>query len=133
MGKVACRAWSCIKQIAVFSNCLNVRERSQEVKIELLYFEGCPSYQTALECLEEVIKEQKLSVHVEMVKIESDEEALKNRFLGSPTVRVNGLDIEPSARERGNFSMCCRLYPEAGKMVGWPSKDLIRHAIEEAL
>ncbi len=103
------------------------------MKIELLYFDGCPSYQTALKYLEEVIMEGKLDVHVEMVKIESDEDVLKSRFLGSPSVRVNGLDIEPSARERGNFSMCCRLYPEAGKMVGWPSKDLIRHAIEEAL
>ncbi len=103
------------------------------MKIELLYFEGCPSYQTALKCLEEVIKEQKLSVHVEMVKTESDEEALKNRFLGSPSIRVNGLDIEPCAQERGKFSICCRLCPEAGKIAGWPSKDLIRHAIEEAL
>lgn len=102
------------------------------MKIELLYFEGCPSYQTALNYLEEVIKEQKLSVQVEMVKIESDDEALKNRFLGSPTVRVNGLDIEPGAQERGDFSMCCRVYFEAGKMTAYPSKELIRHAIEEA-
>ena len=102
------------------------------MKIELLYFEGCPSYQTTLNYLEEVIKEQKLSVQVEMVKIESDDEALKNKFLGSPTVRVNGLDIEPGAQERGDFSMCCRVYFEAGKMTAYPSKELIRHAIEEA-
>jgi len=102
------------------------------VKIEFLYFDGCPSYQTALKYLEEVIKEQKLDVHVEMVKIESDEEALKNRFLGSPTIRVNGLDIEPGAQERGDFSMCCRVYFEAGKMTACPSKELIRHALEEA-
>lgn len=102
------------------------------MKIELLYFDGCPSYQTALKYLEEVIKEEKLGVQVEMVKIESDEEAQKNRFLGSPTVRVNGLDIEPSAQERGDFPMCCRVYFEAGKIMGWPSKELIRHAIEEA-
>lgn len=103
------------------------------MKIELLYFEDCPSYQTAQKYLEEVIKEQKLGIQVEMVKIESDEEALTNRFLGSPSVKVNGLDIERSARERGDFTMCCRLYPEAGKMVGWPGKDLIRHAIEAGL
>ncbi len=102
------------------------------MKSELFYFEGCPSYQSALKYLKEIIKEQKLGVQVEMVKIESDEEALKNRFLGSPTVRVNGLDIEPRAQERDDFSMCCRLYFEAGKMTGWPSKELIRHATEEA-
>lgn len=102
------------------------------MRIELLYFDGCPSYQTALKYLEGVIKEEKRDVHVEMVKIESDEEVQQNRFLGSPTIRVNGQDIEPSARERGDFSMCCRLYLEAGKITGWPSKELIRHAIEEA-
>lgn len=102
------------------------------MKIEFLYFEGCPSYQTALKYLEEIIKEEKLDVRVEMVKIESDEETQKNRFLGSPTIRVNGLDIEPSAQERGSFSMCCRLYLETGKITGWPSKELIRYAIEEA-
>ena len=102
------------------------------MKIELLYFEGCPSYQTALKYLEEIIKEQKLGVHVEMMKIESDEEALKNRFLGSPSVRVDGLDIEPGAQEREGFSMCCRLYFEADKRTGWPSKELIRRALEEA-
>lgn len=102
------------------------------MKIELLYFESCPSYQTALKYLEEIIKEQKLGIQVEMVKIESDEEVQKNRFLGSPSVKVNGRDIEPSARERGDFTMCCRLYFEAGKMTGWPSKELIRHALEES-
>jgi len=65
------------------------------VKIELLYFEDCPNCQTTLKHLKEVIKEKKLHIQVRMVKIESDEEAWENRFLGSPTISVNDIDIEP--------------------------------------
>lgn len=43
------------------------------MEIELLYFDGCPSYQTALNYLQEIIKEKKLDVQVRMVNIESDE------------------------------------------------------------
>jgi hypothetical protein len=103
------------------------------MKIELLYFEGCPSYQTALKYLKEVIRENKLDVQVKMVKVASDEDALKSRFLGSPTIRVNGLDVDPGARESKDFSMCCRLYLEDGRIKEYPSKNLIRRAIEESL
>jgi len=102
------------------------------VKIELLYFEGCPYYQTALRNLEQVLEEEKIGIPVDMVRIESQEQALRNKFVGSPTVRVNGQDIEPGVRDLKDFSMRCRLYSEAGSITGWPSKDLIRHAIEEA-
>ena len=103
------------------------------MEIELLYFEDCPNYQTALKHLTEVIKEKKLDIQVRMVNIESDEEAWENRFLGSPTIRVNDIDIEPGAQERGDFSIRCRLYLEAGKIKGWPSKKLVRHTIEKAI
>ncbi len=103
------------------------------MKIELLYFDGCLAYQTALKHLEEVIREKKLDVGVEMIKIESDGEALKNRFLGSPTIRINGRDIESGAEEIKDFSMRCRLYLEDDKVNEWPSKKMIRRAIDEAL
>ena len=50
-------------------------------------------------------------------------------FLGSPTVRIDGLDIEPSARQRTTFGMMCRTYEGSG---GVPSEDLIRSAINAA-
>ena len=103
------------------------------MKIELLYFEDCPYYHTALKYLKEVIKEKKLDVPVKMVKIKRDDEAIKHRFLGSPTIRINDLDIEPGARERENFSMRCRLYLENGNIMELPSKRMIRHAVEEAV
>jgi hypothetical protein len=103
------------------------------VKIELLYFDGCLAYQTALKYLEEVAREKKLDVGVEMIKIEDDQQAVASRFLGSPTIRLNGLDIEPGAAQIKSFSMRCRLYLEDDKISDWPSKKMIRRAIDEAL
>ncbi len=103
------------------------------MKIELLYFDGCLAYQTALKYVEEVIREKKLGVRVEMIKIKGDEMALRTRFLGSPTVRLNGLDIEPGAEEIRDFSMRCRLYLEDDEVNELPSKKMIRRAIDKAL
>ena len=103
------------------------------MRIKLLYFDGCPAYQTALKNLEEVIKEKGLDVGVEMIRIESDEQALKNRFLGSPTIRINGVDIEPGAQKIDEFSIRCRLYLEDDEVKEWPGKKLIRQAIDVAL
>ncbi|MEO7144953.1 MAG: hypothetical protein ABI165_15760, partial [Bryobacteraceae bacterium] len=50
-------------------------------------------------------------------------------FLGSPTVRIDGVDIERSARQRTSFGMMCRTYDGSG---GVPSEELIRRAITEA-
>ncbi len=101
------------------------------MKVELLYFDGCPAYQTALEHLEEVIREEKPDARVEMIKIESDEQARRSRFPGSPTIRINGVDIEPEAGKTKDFSMRCRLYLEGDRISGWPSKRLIRRAVTE--
>ena len=103
------------------------------MEIELLYFEGCPYYQTALKYLEEIIKEKKLDVPVKMVKIKSDDGAVKHKFLGSPTIKINGQDIDPNAQEAEIFSMRCRLYLEDGKLMELPSKKMIRHAIEKSI
>ncbi len=102
------------------------------MKIELFYFDGCLAYQTALKHLEEVIKEKKLDAGVEMIKIESDEQALRDRFLGSPSIRINGLDIEPGVEKIKDFSMRCRLYLE-DKVSDWPSKKMIAQAIDAAI
>jgi hypothetical protein len=103
------------------------------MKIELLYFDGCTAYQTALKHLEEVIQEKKLDAQVEMVKIENDGQAGEKRFLGSPSIRINGQDIEPGAQQIREFSMRCRLYLEGDQVNEWPGKGLIRRAIEQAL
>ena len=103
------------------------------MKIELFYFDGCPAYKTALKHLEEVLKEKGLDVEVKMKKIKNDKQALKERFLGSPSIRINGVDIEPGAQEVNKYSISCRLYFKDGEVKEWPSKKLIRQAIDTVL
>ena len=54
------------------------------------------------------------------------------RFLGSPTVLVNGLDVEPSARNSDQIGFGCRTYTSGDRRVGIPGEDLIRAALVEA-
>lgn len=97
--------------------------------IQLLYFDSCPSYQMALQNLREVLQEEGLHVEVEMIRVETDEGAKQQRFLGSPTIRVDGVDIETEARKATDFSLRCRLYSVDGGISNVPSKEMIRKAI----
>ena len=95
------------------------------MRIELLYLEGCPNVQPTLSRLRQVLQECGLVWPIIEIRV-GDEEFVKHRFLGSPTIRVDGLDIEPSSRQRTNFGIMCRRYEGSG---GIPSGDLIRSAI----
>ena len=86
------------------------------MKVDLLYFDECPTYQSALENLKEVLVEAGVSDEVSMVYVGSEDEAQGNDFLGSPTIRVNGLDIDPSARNSKEFGRKCRVYLEGGEL-----------------
>jgi hypothetical protein len=74
------------------------------------------------------IGQQGLTCPVIETKVEDSDMAVSLGFLGSPTVRINGLDIEPSARHRTAFGMMCRTYGTSGV----PHEDLIRKAITQA-
>ena len=98
------------------------------MRIELLYFEGCPNVMATLERLNSILETSGLNCSVMQTHVVDDEMAQSVRFLGSPTVRINGVDIEPSARSRIDFGIMCRTYDGSGV----PPEDVIRLAIEEA-
>lgn len=77
--------------------------------LELLYFDGCPSHEPLLVRLRELIERAGSDERIRLVRVESDEQV--ERFLGSPTVRVDDMDVEPAARTRTDFGLKCRLYP----------------------
>ena len=73
------------------------------MKVELLYFDGCPSHEKALEILREVRAEMLPDMEIDKINVEDDETARVQEFLGSPSIRVNGIDIDPTARlEKSN-------------------------------
>ena len=76
--------------------------------LEVLYFDGCPGHERLLPVLRALAGEHG---HVlSQRRIESAADAEQARFLGSPSVRVNGIDVEPGAHQRTDFGMKCRLY-----------------------
>ena len=96
-------------------------------QVEFLYFDGCPSSQAALSNLRSVLDEQELSVDLKTVLVNSPDEAEEAGFQGSPSIRIDGRDIE--GREEG-FSFNCRLYAIAGKLTGIPTVDYLREKIK---
>jgi hypothetical protein len=77
--------------------------------VELLYFEGCPTYKTTLKHLEGMVKQEDLGARVALIRVESEEDAKKLRFLGSPTVRADGVDVDHTARESSDFGLRRRI------------------------
>ncbi len=98
------------------------------MEIQLLYFDGCPNHEPAYERLREVLRDEGISVKLDQVEISNEADAEKFGFLGSPTIRVNGKDIEPASRDMEGGKLACRRYPGGGL----PSADLIRTALREA-
>ena len=99
------------------------------MKIELLYFEGCPSYQALLPELEAVLKLEAITDEIELRQVETIDAAEEERFLGSPTVRINGEDVDPGAVTRSDFGIKCRLYRSDEGTSGVPPEQWIADAI----
>ena len=66
---------------------------------------------------------------IRVVEVEDVETAERLRFLGSPTIRVDGRDIEPGASERTDYTLSCRIYRAGGAATGVPDAALLRAAL----
>jgi hypothetical protein len=99
------------------------------VRIELLFWEGCPSHPEARELLERVLTERGLDVAIEVREVHTHEDAVAESFPGSPTIRVDGRDIDPAGAALPP-SLSCRVYRLAD---GRPSPVPSREQLEEAL
>ena len=97
------------------------------MKVEILYFEGCPNHQPTSERVRAVIRDEGLSAELNEIEVPDAAAAEKFGFLGSPTIRVNGIDIEPALRHVRGGSFACRRYPE-----GIPPTAMIKAALHEA-
>ncbi len=95
--------------------------------VEIFYFEGCPNHKPVSQRVRSVIQEEGLSAEVNEIEVPSEAAAKEVGFLGSPTVRVNGLDIEPASRDAKQIGFACRCYPG-----GLPATEMIRAALREA-
>ena len=100
------------------------------IHVTFLFYEDCPSHELALERLREVLDEEGIAAEVEVVKVESEEQAQERHFVGSPTILLNGQDIDPPL-PASYYTLTCRAYHlEDGRISPLPSRGMIRRAIE---
>ncbi len=97
------------------------------MKIEILYIAGCPNYDASLARLRKVLRQEGVAAQLSEIEVKDEAAARALNFIGSPTIRVNGLDIEIESRNMNEPAFACRRY--AG---GAPSEAMIRSALREA-
>ena len=102
------------------------------MKVEVLTFEGCPNARSARELVERVAAESHVDVDIAHVNVPDPEAAERLRFLSSPTIRVDGHDIEPGADRRTEYVLACRIYRSEERITGVPDDRWLRDALESS-
>ena len=98
------------------------------MRVEVLVFEGCPHASAALSMVREAVERLAPGGSVERVEVDTPEKAAKLGFLGSPSVRVNGEDIERRNAVQG--TLCCRTYSGEGVPPEWMIEAAILRALK---
>jgi hypothetical protein len=98
------------------------------VIVEVLTIEDCPHGEPALELARAIISDVGVDADVRLVFVER-REVEQRRFLGSPSLRVDGNDIEPGAELRTDYSYSCRLYRTSAGAAPLPDIAWIREKV----
>ncbi len=104
------------------------------MSIEFLYFRDCPGHQAAFALLTQVLREEKVEEEILRIEVPGPEAAAEFRFMGSPSIRIDGTDVEGSDVEAElGFGWSCRYYAESepGQSRSVPAADLIRRRLRE--
>jgi hypothetical protein len=100
------------------------------VRVELLYFDGCPAHREAEKTLRGVLAQEDTKIEVELVAVNTDEEAQRLRFPGSPTIRVNDEDLF-LVPDRAEYALGCRMYATPEGLKGSPTAEMVRVSLVE--
>ena len=99
------------------------------MNIELLWFEGCPNHHAARALVEEILAEQDIEATIETIEVPDLETGERVRFPGSPTIRINGTDVEPGYEDTGAVTPRCRVYLTPNGYTGVPEREWVDDAI----
>ena len=103
------------------------------MQIDFYYWEDCPSHDEALARLRDVLAEQGVDAAIRLVRVASEEEAADLGFLGSPSIRIDGVDIDPTAPGRAEYGLTCRAYTRPdGRISPLPPREMIVAALRQA-
>ena len=101
------------------------------MNVTLRYFEGCPHWQTAHDRLSEALRAEGMTdIEPVLERVETAEDAERLRFIGSPTIIVNGWDPFAGAEEA--FGLTCRVYQTPEGLAGSPTPKQLRAALRSA-
>ena len=97
------------------------------MQIDLLYFDGCPSWQGGLENLKAALALEGLMAEIKLIKVDDNAEANRLCFLGSPSFQLNGAELWPEQRDM--YALNCRVYSTPLGLRGAPTVGMLREKI----
>jgi hypothetical protein len=100
--------------------------------VEILYFDGCPNHLPAIALVDRAGSELGIRPQVRLVNVPDEHAAQRLRFLGSPTIRIGGVDVDPHTAERGDFALSCRMFRTRAGFSGQPDEQWVRDALRRA-
>ena len=98
------------------------------MRIDILYFDGCPNYLPTTEVVRDVVQSLAIDATIGEVEVRDAAEAVKLKFFGSPTVQVDGQDVDPAVQSRTDYSFSCRMYGRSGSLPRALVEDALRKA-----
>ena len=101
-------------------------------RVEVLSFAGCPHVRAAVALVEQVARETGVDVDLRLIDVPDAAAAAARRFLGSPTIRVEGRDVEPGSDDRADFALACRIYQAPEGPSGLPRCEWLEAALRAA-
>ena len=101
-------------------------------RIEVLTFGGCPNANAAQALVGRLVASLGVEAEVASIRVPDVDTAERLRFLGSPTIRVDGRDVEPDAAGRTDYALACRMYATASGPSNLPEEDWLRAALYES-
>lgn len=98
------------------------------MKIQVLYFDDCPSYQTALTLLQAALGDVGRSDVIQTIEIKDEADVQRWQFIGSPSIRLDGID--PFDQGTSNYGLECRVFKTPEGLLGWPTREMLVEALK---
>jgi hypothetical protein len=98
------------------------------VRVEILYFDGCPNHIDLAHHIRSLMAAHQLPAEVTEHRVDTNDDAQRLAFLGSPTVRINGHDVDPTTYDHDSYGLQCRLYATSDGLRGTPPDSWILNA-----
>ena len=102
-----------------------------KLDIQILYFEGCPNVEAARNLISDALDQAAISAKVSLVEVVDNDDAITKKFIGSPSFRINGEDIEQNGKTEETYSMRCRLYSAEDGLSGLPKQLTVVEQIKK--